>query len=73
MIASVGALIAMDRGVLVDADALSVTLTVKLADPAAVGVPEIVLPARVSPAGSAPVATDQVYGGDPPVAFSGCE
>jgi len=68
-----GGLITSDRGALVDTDALSVTLIVRLEVPAAVGVPEIVLPERLSPAGSDPVAMDQVYGGDPPVAFSGCE
>ena len=55
-----GALIASDNGAVADTDALSVTLTVKLDDPAAVGVPEIAPPARFSPAGSDPVATDQV-------------
>ena len=64
-----GALISSDSGMLADADALSVTLTVKLTDPAAVGVPEIVPAERVSPAGSDPLASDHVYGGDPPVAL----
>jgi hypothetical protein len=41
----------------VDADALSVTFTVKVLAPAAVGLPEIVpLAASVSPAGSNPLA-----------------
>jgi hypothetical protein len=51
-------------------DALSVTATVKLAVPAAVGVPEIT-PAleSVRPAGKLPVAIDHVYPGVPPVAL----
>jgi hypothetical protein len=68
-----GGLMTMVSGAVSDADALSVTLTVKLDDPAAVGVPEIVLPERLNPPGRAPVATDHVYGGDPPAAFSVCE
>jgi hypothetical protein len=37
----------------------SVTFTVKLLDPAAVGVPDIVPPAdRLNPAGNDPLATD---------------
>ena len=56
------------------ADALSVTRTVKLLDPAAPGVPDIVPPAaRLSPAGNDPLATDHEYGGDPPEAPSNCE
>src|SRR5881398_460164 len=46
-------------------DALSVARTVKVLDPAAVGVPEMVPPVSVSPAGSVPVVTDHVYGGVP--------
>jgi len=68
-----GALIVSDSPALADPEALSVTLRVKLDDPAAVGVPAIVPPARFSPAGSDPVTKDQVYGGDPPVALSACE
>jgi hypothetical protein len=68
-----GTLIVIERGAVVEAGALSVTLTVKLEGPAAVGVPEIVLPERLSPPGRAPVATDHVYGGVPPVALNGCE
>ena len=60
-----------DIGVLVEADALSVTLTVKVDEVATVGVPEIVAPTTFNPAGSDPLATDHVYGGVPPVAFSG--
>jgi hypothetical protein len=55
-------------------DALSVTFTVKFAGPAAVGVPETVPAAlRFRPAGSDPPASDQEYGGAPPVATSVCE
>ena len=68
-----GALIVNDRAAVADADALSVTFTVKLDEPAAIGVPDIVLPARLSPAGSDPLVTDHVYGGVPPVALSACE
>jgi hypothetical protein len=53
---------------------LSVTFTVKLLDPAAPGVPEIVPPAdRLNPAGSDPTDTDHEYGADPPEAASACE
>ena len=42
-----------------EADALSVTRTVKVLDPAVPGVPDIVPPAtRLSPAGNDPLATD---------------
>ncbi len=47
---------------------LSVALTVKLNVPAAVGVPEIVLPLRVNPVGSEPAEIDQAYGEVPPLA-----
>ena len=73
VIVKAGALIVNDKAAVADPVALSVTLTVKLDDPAAVGVPDIVPPERLNPAGSDPLATDHVYGGDPPVAFSGCE
>ena len=48
----------------------AVTRTVKFEVPVAVGVPEMtpVLGASVSPAGSVPLATNQVYGGVPPLA-----
>src|SRR5262249_5931635 len=48
----------------------AVTRTVKLEVPIAVGVPEIapVPGVSVSPAGSVPLASDQVYGGVPPLA-----
>lgn len=51
-------------------DPLSLTATVKVAVPVAVGVPEI-LPAleSVSPAGRLPDASDHVYPGVPPVAL----
>ncbi len=62
---------AIDNGAVVEADPLSVTFTVKLLDPAAVGVPEIVpFAASVSPAGSAPLAIVHAYGGVPPEAAS---
>src|SRR5262245_66570789 len=53
----------------------AVTRTVKLAVPAAVGVPLICPEAwvRVRPAGSVPLASDQLYGGVPPVAASVAE
>ena len=73
VIINAGALTRIDRAALVEPDPLSVTLTVKLEGPAAAGVPEIVPPERLSPAGSDPLATDQVYGGVPPVALSACE
>jgi hypothetical protein len=47
-----------DKAAVEEADALSVTCTVKLLDPAVPGVPESVPPgARLNPAGSAPLAT----------------
>jgi hypothetical protein len=60
VIVNVGALITSDNSALTDSDALSVTLTVKLDDPAAVGVPDSVPPERLNPAGSDPLATDHV-------------
>ena len=54
-------------------DALSVTRTVNVLDPAAVGVPAMVAPVSVSPAGSVPLASDQAYGKLPPDAASDCE
>src|SRR5579872_2103275 len=50
----------------------SVTLTVKLDVPAAVGVPEStpVEALSVIPAGSVPLLTDQVYGAVPPLTVS---
>jgi hypothetical protein len=56
-----GVLIVRESAAVADADALSVAFTVKLAVPAAVGVPDIVPPAeRVSPTGSDPLETDHV-------------
>jgi hypothetical protein len=47
-----------DNAVVAEADALSVTRTVKLLDPAVPGVPESVpAGARLNPAGSTPLAT----------------
>jgi hypothetical protein len=53
----------------------SLTPTVKVELPAAVGVPEItpVLALRVNPAGKLPVLTLQVYGATPPLAANVCE
>jgi hypothetical protein len=53
-------LIVSDSGIIIDADALSVTLTVKLEEPVAVGVPVTVAPTRSIPGGNAPLATDHV-------------
>ena len=64
-------LMVSDRAAVAEADALSVTRTEKLLGPAVPGVPDMVPPAaRVSPAGSAPLATTHEYGGDPPDAPS---
>jgi hypothetical protein len=54
---------------------LSLTVTVKLKLPFAVGVPEMMplLAARVNPAGRLPEVTDQLYPGLPPLACSVCE
>jgi hypothetical protein len=50
-------LIVIDNAAVAETDALSVTFTVKVLDPAAVGLPEIVpLAATVNPAGSDPLA-----------------
>ena len=73
MILKAGALIVNDNAAVADPVALSVALTVKPDNPAVVGVPDIVPPERLNPAGSDPVETDHVYGGDPPVASSACE
>jgi hypothetical protein len=53
---------------------LSAACTVKFAVPVVVGVP-LNTPAldKLSPAGTAPVVTDHVYGAVPPVAASVCE
>lgn len=55
-----GALIARDRVALADVDMLSVTLRVKLEEPAPTGVPLIIPPERLNPAGSDPLERDQV-------------
>ena len=68
-----GGLIVSDSAAVADRDALSVTFTVKFADPAMLGVPEMVPPARLNPAGSDPPANDHEYGGDPPDAPSAWE
>jgi hypothetical protein len=69
-----GGLMDSDRGAVADPAALSVTFTVKLADPAAPGEPEMVPPAeRLKPDGSDPLDTDHEYGGVPPDAPSACE
>ena len=54
-----GVAIVSESGAVADAEAESVTFTVKFAFPAAVGVPEIAPPGeRLNPAGSDPPATD---------------
>ena len=64
----------MDNAAVAEADALSVTRTVKLLVPAVLGVPDMVPPAaRLNPAGSVPLATVHEYGGDPPDAASAWE
>jgi hypothetical protein len=63
-----------DKAAVAEADALSVTRTVKLLGPAVPGVPDMVPPgARLNPAGSAPLATAHEYGGNPPEAPSAWE
>ena len=63
-----------DKAAVAEADALSVTRTVKLLSPAVPGVPDSVPPAaRLNPAGNVPLATAHVYGGDPPEAASAWE
>ena len=58
----------IDKGCVLDCDNASVTCTVKLNGPAAVGVPEItpVEESRIRPDGSVPVKL-QLNGGVPPV------
>jgi len=74
MTCKAGGLIVTDSGAVADTDALSVTFTVKLAEPADAGVPEMVpLADRLKPDGSDPPANDHVYGGVPPEAPSACE
>ena len=68
---SAGAAIATVSDAVADWEALSVARTVKVLDPAVVGVPEILPPAEsVNPAGSVPLASDHVYGVVPPEAES---
>jgi len=55
-----GPLMIKDTRALADTEALSVTLTVTLDGPGVVGVPEMVPPERLNPAGSDPLAKDQV-------------
>ena len=74
VIPKAGGLMLSDNAAVAEADALSVTRTVKLLGPAVPGVPDIVpTAARVNPAGSAPIATAHEYGGDPPEAPSAWE
>ena len=71
VIRKAGGLMVKDNAAVAEADALSVTCTVKGLVPAAPGVPDMVPPAaRLNPAGSAPLATAHEYGGDPPEAPS---
>jgi hypothetical protein len=71
VIPKAGELMVIDNAAVADADALSVTRTVKLLDPAVPGVPDMVpAAARLNPAGNVPLATDHEYGGDPPEAAS---
>ena len=71
VIPNAGGLIVSESAPVAETDALSVTRTVKLLDPAAPGVPDMVPPgARLNPAGSVPLATAHAYGGDPPEAPS---
>jgi hypothetical protein len=63
-----------DNAAVAEVDALSVTRTVKLLDPAVPDVPDMVpAGARLNPAGSTPLATAHAYGGDPPEAASAWE
>jgi hypothetical protein len=69
VIPRLGGLTVSDNAAVAEADALSVTFTVKFADPVALGVPDSrPLADRVRPAGSVPLDTDHVYRGDPPEA-----
>jgi hypothetical protein len=57
VICNAAGLIVIDNAAVAETDALSVTFTVKLLDPAVVGVPEIVpFAATVNPGGSDPLA-----------------
>ena len=58
VIPKAGGVMVIDKPAVAEVDALSVTRTVKLLDPAVPGVPDSVPPcARLNPAGSAPLAT----------------
>ncbi len=69
--ARAGQVMTIERALVAVAATLSVTRTVKLNVPAAVGVP-VIAPAleRDSPVGSDPTVTAQVYGTVPPLAFT---
>ena len=71
VIASVAAPTDNENTLVAVAPVLSVTLTVKVSDPVALGVP-VSTPAvdNVSPAGGEPKLTVQVLAPDPPVAFN---
>jgi len=58
VIPSPGGLIVSESAAVADPEALSVTLIVKLLDPAVVGVPAMVPPERLNPAGRDPLAID---------------
>ena len=74
VIPKAGGLMVKDNAAVAETDALSVTRTVKLLDPAAPGVPDMVpAGARLNPAGNVPLATAHAYGGDPPEATSAWE
>ena len=74
VIPKAGGLTVIDKAAVAETDALSVTRTVKLLDPAVPGVPDTVpAAARLNPAGNVPLATAQAYGGDPPEAASAWE
>jgi len=61
LILKAGALMVRESGAVADTEALSLTFTVKLLEPADAGVPEILpLAERVKPEGSEPAASDQV-------------
>src|SRR5260370_23244853 len=69
VITNAGGLIVTDNAADAETDALSVTRTVKLLDPALPRVPDIVPPpARPKPAGNDPLATDHAYRAVPPQA-----
>jgi hypothetical protein len=68
-----GAVTANEKVLVADAEALSVTRMEKLDVPTVVGVPDMTPRVRLMPVGSDPLASDHVYGGDPPEALSPCE